>query len=145
MKDDTSLQHYGVIGMKWGIRRARNKQAKENYKKAISNNVDKKDAKKSYKLEKKNKSNDTKIANRLYSKNSKAMNARIAKMDIGEAFLKTYVLGSYGTMKYEKARSEGSGVASSAGKAVLKNAGNVYALGIPSLVEYMQNRRARKK
>lgn len=174
MRDNTNLQHYGVVGMKWGVRRARNKQAKENYKKAEDKafkayeksinsiekgykrgqNLSKKDyareaaaerkyqqahkaAKQQYKSDK-SKSNDLKIANKLYSKNSKEMN-------MGEAVLKSLLMGSYGTMKYEKARSEGSGVASSAGKAVLKNAGNTYALGVPSLVEYMKNRRARKK
>ncbi len=181
MRDNTNLQHYGVVGMKWGVRRARNKQAKENYKKAEDKafkayeksinsiekgykrgqNLSKKDyareaaaerkyqqahkaAKQQYKSDK-SKSNDLKIANKLYSKNSKEMNARIAKMNMGEAVLKSLLMGSYGTMKYEKARSEGLGVASSAGKAVLKNAGNTYALGVPSLVEYMKNRRARKK
>lgn len=33
MKDDTSLRHYGVIGMKWGIRRARSNKLKRITKK----------------------------------------------------------------------------------------------------------------
>lgn len=101
------LAHYGVLGMKWGQRRATkylNKAAKaKNAQKA-----DKYKAK-SKKIESYHKSmGGTKTYNRVKSQST-------AKL-VG----KSLVLGTYGALKYEQARSAGV----TRGKAFLSGAGS---------------------
>ena len=59
--------------------------------------------------------------------------------------VKSLLMGSYGAMKYEKARSEGSKAPVAAGKAIVKNNANIALGGVPSIYEYIKNRQARKR
>ena len=176
------LYHYGVLGMKWGVRRARRKAAESAYKKTgdkafakyekdiadiekgykRGQNLSKADqkreaavekqykdtmntAKKELKRAQKDKSNDLKIANKLYSKQSKEANARVVNDSMGKTLVKASLMGSYGALKYNEARSNKH---ASRGKAavngVLFNIGNVYTGGTMSAVKYLDNRFARK-
>lgn len=180
--NDDYLMHYGVLGMKWGIRRARRKDAKANYKKATDKafdkyeksinkiesgykrgqNLSKKDqareakieadykkdiakAKSDYKQAKTSRKNDVAIANRLYSKQSKATNKRVAEMSTGKALAESYLLGSYGALKYNDARGKGAGRGSAAVRGILMETGNRLLADIPATAEYLDNRFARKK
>lgn len=178
----SELYHYGVLGMKWGIRRARRQEAKANYKKSSDKafrdyekeinsieknykrgqNLSKKDldrearaeakfrdaeakAKRDYEKAKTDKSKDVDIANRLYSKQSKAANKRVATMDTGEAVLQSYLMGSYGALKYNEAKGRGQTTGKAALEGILYNFGNNLTYGTLSTAKYLDNRFARKK
>lgn len=176
------LCHYGVLGMKWGIRRARRKEAKSNYKRATDKafakyeksindieksykrgqNLSKKDqareaavekaykdsvnkAKAEYKQAKVDKSNDLAIANKLYSKQSSEANARVVNDSMGKTLVKSYLMGSYGALKYNEARAnKGSDRGSAAVEGVLYEIGNSLTYQALSTGKYLQNRFARK-
>lgn len=179
---DHELYHYGVVGMKWGIRRARRKEAKATYRKATDKafkeyereigriekpykrgqNLSAKDmareeaaerkyrdaankAKAEYKQNRNSKANDVAIANRLYSKNSEGANARIAQMSTAHAFAQSYLLGSYGALKYNEMRSLGFSKGQSAVVGIISSIGDAMFGSFPSTIEYMDNRAARKK
>jgi hypothetical protein len=82
-------------------------------------------------------------ANRLYSLNGKRLNAKVNSLSLGQAVAESYLLGSYGSLKYHQARERDY----SAGKAIvtslLKTSLNGMALGIPGAVEYLSNVRQR--
>lgn len=176
------LQHYGVLGMKWGIRRARRKNAKATYRKRtdkafkeyektlsdIEKNykrgqtLSKKDqdreaaaekkyadaaakAKADYKKARNDRSGDAKIANELYSKNSKEVNEIVANMSTGKAVAQSYLMGSYGALKYNDAKSKGysTGIAAVAGLGS-QMADSMFYNAI-STAEYFDNVAARKK
>ena len=175
------LYHYGVLGMKWGIRRARKKEAKKNYRRATAKafneyeksindiekpykkfqNLSKKDvareaaaerkyayaearAKAEYKRAKRDKYNDANIANKLYSKQSKEANKMVAEMSTGKALVQSYLLTSYGALKYNEAKAKGYSTGKAAVESVLYVYGNMATAGLLSLGKYLENRAARK-
>lgn len=142
------LQHYGVLGMKWGIRRSRVKAAKARYKRDMSSaktSTGRKSAKQRYRAAKRNRANDTAIANRLYSKQDKGTNERVAKMSTGKALAQSYIFGSYGALKYNDARAKGMGRGKSAVKGALSEWNNNFQFNAPSSLDYLENRMARRK
>lgn len=181
--NNQELYHYGVLGMKWGVRRARRKDAKRAYKARLNKATNKYHeeiasiekpykrgqmlskadqdreayvdgeyasavvkARKQYKKDMRDKSNDAAIANRLYSKQSKDVNDRVANMSAGKALTQSFLMGSYGALKYNEARTNKS---ASRGKAavegILWNWGNNSVGGLLSAGKYLDNRFARKK
>lgn len=176
------LCHYGVLGMKWGIRRARRKEAKSAYKKATNkafsqyeksiHNIEKKykrgqtlsevdqareakvesdyktavqKAKKAYKQAKTSHAKDADIANKLYSKQSKEANKRVAEMSTGKAIAESFLIGSYGALKHNEARGRGMSKGKSVVEGILYNAGNASLGGLLSAGQYLDNRFARKR
>ena len=182
LTDDGELCHYGVLGMKWGVRRARRKDAKAQYKKHTDKafaeyereiakiekpykrgqNLSKKDmareeaaekkyasavkkAKRDYEAAKNDRSKDARIANALYSKQSKEANKRVVNMSTSEALVQSFLMGSYGALKYNEAKSRGQTTGKAAVEGVLYNAGNQAVGGLLSAGKYLDNRFARKK
>lgn len=176
------LYHYGVLGMKWGVHRARQKDAKAQYKKRTNKafeeyeretakieksykrgqNLSKKDlarqeavekkyadtvakAKQDYKTAKKDRSKDADIANKLYSKQSKEANKRVANMSTGEAMAQSFLLGSYGALKFNEAKARGRTTGKAAVEGILYNAGDAAVGKLLSAGKYLDNRFARSK
>ena len=176
------LYHYGVLGMKWGVRRARRKDAKAQYKKRTDKafeeyeretakieknykrgqNLSKKDlarqeavekkyadtvakAKQDYKTAKNDRSKDVDLANKLYSKQSKEANKRVANMSTGEAMVQSFLLGSYGALKFNEAKARGQTTGKAAVEGILWNAGDMAVGGYISTAQYVDNRLARGK
>lgn len=169
VKEAEYLAHYGILGMKWGRRKAvrntasvksakatakaANKQYSRDYDKAhntsanLLNKVTKKGrAKEDAAWKKANasakKSNSANKALRLerqkamevelnkkYPGNSKALNKRLAKTSTGKALAQSFLLGSYGALKYNEYKSKGWSTGKSAVNAVLRNYGNNLTLG----------------
>ena len=168
------LYHYGVLGMKWGIRRARNNakkysgkaknardsadewdemagyaKAKGNTKKAEKYtkyaNQDRASAAKYDQKANRYGKSDSEIANKLYSKQSSAANNRVASMSTGKALAQSLVMGSYGALKYNEARARGESRGRSYVEGILYNFGNNMTFGALSAGKYLDNRAARKK
>ena len=139
-EDYGALMHYGVLGMRWGVRKDRSYRGARRKAKAKFKRTGDKTA---YKNELA--AAREKTLNRLYSKNSKKLNEKIANESMGKTLVKSYLMGSYGAAKYNKARAEGDGRLISAGKNWVKGTANRMALNIPGNYEQYKNWRARKK
>lgn len=135
MEDQNSLKHYGVLGMKWGIRRSKEVQG-------ILGNRKKYGSRKQYKQDL-NKAR-VKAANRLYSRNSKEANRRIATRSMGKTLVRSFLLGSYGSMKLDQSRAKGVSRGKAVVTSILKNWGNNISYGTVGMHEYYRNRGIRK-
>lgn len=124
-KDDY-LVHYGVLGMKWGQHRVQVNQAKAKRAKALGN----KEAYSKYSAK----------ANRIKQKHIRLSGGKKAydytkNESLGKSLVKSALLGTYGTMKYNEFRSNGDSQMLSGLKAVGSSAVNSLSYGTFSIVE----------
>lgn len=146
VRSGDSLSHFGVVGMRCGIRHDnRVKAAKRLYKtnrKEINRDKTLTKAQKQKKIagsrEQWMKERE-KAANRLYSLNGKSMNSKIARQSVKKTVAKTALMGSGGSAIYDKMRATGSGRLKAGAFGVV--GGNINrGLGrIPSLAYYAAN------
>ena len=149
----TELYHYGVLGMKWGIHRAkrntekaansresakewdelaRNASAKGNSKRANKYKryaaKDRADAKK---YDAKSKQIEQKHRDRAGSKTYD----RVSKTSTGKLFAESMVLGTYGALKYNQFKAEGHGTGQAFVNAVVEENVNILTGGLRSFAE----------
>lgn len=158
-RNDQYLAHYGVIGMRWGVRSTAkisgayskpNRKAKQKIKeikktKGISKAEKKQMIKKAKEnLKKQKKEIDIKVANKEYSKNSAEANRRIMSLSSGEALAQTWLLSGYGALTYNRAKAAGYSSGVSIVTGLISGSNNAAALGYPARADYISNKKARK-
>lgn len=119
------LQHYGVLGMKWGQRRARINAVKSNKARAKGN------TEKANKLSAKSKRIEAKHRDRA---GNKAYN-RVKKTKTGKLVAQSMLMGTYGTLNYHRMRAKGNKMGKSAVAGILSGVGNAHTGGLLSVVE----------
>lgn len=168
-----ALVHYGVLGMRWGVRHDKQYKAQRDKildaakKKKVQNEVgmmvarktgkySRQDLRDTYKRHQREIKDSTKkainkakvdTANRLYSTNSQETNRRIQTASTGKTLAKSALMGSYGALHYTRARGEGYGRGRSAVRGVLSDfiPGSAGPLGVAGLHNYAVDRAARER
>ena len=120
------LAHYGVLGMKWGQHRVRVNQEKARRAKALGN----KEAYSKYS----SKANRIKQKHVRLSGGEKAYNYT-KNQSLGKSLVKSALLTTYGTMKYNEFRSGGNSQLKAGVKAVAYGYANNLTGGIISIAE----------
>jgi hypothetical protein len=123
---DTELYHYGVLGMKWGVHRAKVYQAKSNRARSRGNIGDAERYQ--------NKSNRMMEKNERLSGGKNAFE-RASKQSMGKTLAQAAVFGTYGATKYNQARAKHASRGKAAVQAILYNAGNKMTGGLLGVVE----------
>lgn len=145
---DTYLQHYGVIGMKWGVKRGKRieSQAAATRKKAQAA----KSAGKMSKYEKlsskasKQQAHANKIAKKHNALAGKKQMDYAANQSWGKTIVKTALMGSYGTLKYNQLRTHGVSKGKAAVAGMLSGSINRMSGGIVSVAEPRATAAAKK-
>lgn len=145
LEHSDEFQHYGVLGMKWGVHRAKvNKSKSSKYRSkamASTGSKKKKNLKKAEKYAKKSKKIQTKHELRAGKKTYKKVDKTSVVKLLGESVF----MGTYGSLKYNSSRAKGENVFTSflngAGHSIFDAA----LLGLPSFVEPRLTARSRKK
>lgn len=119
------LMHYGVLGMKWGQRRARKFAAKSA----------KASAKGKTKKAQKYKAKSEQIKSYHQKMGGKKTYERVAKTSTGKAIAQSILMGTYGSLKYNEARAKGQKRGKAAVNGLLYRAANASTGGIVSVVE----------
>lgn len=123
---DTELYHYGVLGMKWGVHRAKVYQAKSNRARSRGNIGDAERYQ--------NKSNRMMEKNERLSGGKNAFE-RASKQSMGKTLAQAAVFGTYGATKYNQARAKHASRGKAAVQATLYNVGNKMTGGLLGVVE----------
>ena len=151
---EDELYHYGVLGMKWGQHRVRRNEEKAKLSRQSAKEWDEmaryaKQRGQTSKAEKykryasEDRADSTKYANKarqIQAKHEKLAGGKAAynytkNQSTGKALIKSYLFGTYGTMKYNEARSKGATRGRAAVDGVLYGIGNAATSGILSVVE----------
>lgn len=129
------LAHYGVLGMRWGVRH--DKQYKSE-KAAIKSSGKDKASQKAALNEAK-----VKAANRLYSTNSEEANRRIQTRSTAKTIGATALLGSYGMLHYDRAVAEHGKKGQAVARGLMASYVNNYTMGAAGIHNYLVDRRGR--
>lgn len=151
---EDELRHYGVLGMKWGVHRAKRNVSKASTARKSAKEWDEiakynekkgktKQAAKYREYAKKDRADAKKYdskAKQIEKKNQKLAGGKKAydymkKQSMGETIAKSYLFGTYGALKYNQARSKGNSRAKSAVDAIVYGVGNNLTMGILSVAE----------
>ena len=151
---DGELKHYGVLGMKWGHRKARknvekSKRARESAKEwdEIARNKESKGKTKAAAKARQNAAQDRADANK-YSAKAKRIEQKhmqraggkkaydySAKESTGKSVAKSLLLGTYGALRYNEARSKGAVRGKALVDGILAGGFNRLTLGVGGIVE----------
>lgn len=147
--EESYLQHYGVLGMRWGVRHDKQYKAE---KRSIKKDPNLKGGKN--KAARKEAINNAKVkaANRLYSHNSESTNRKIQTRSTARTLGMTALYSSYGAMHYDRARQgDGYGRGKSAVRGLLAGYANnisksvIPVMGIAGTHNYLKDRSARRR
>lgn len=129
------LMHYGVLGMKWGQRRARKNASRSvNFRRSGQIEKAKKYAIKARKIESKHRS---RAGDKAYN--------RVKATSTGKLIGQSILMGTYGSLKYHQAKTKGNSTGKAAVTGVLHNIGNIATNGILGVVEPRANASGNKK
>lgn len=113
--ENNELTHYGVVGMRWGIRKAQVTGKPYSYKshgqKKYDKKVDKYESKGKTNTSGYNKAKDKQMLYKLRDKNRQDYAERTG---VGRSILKTALLGPFGNGSYNRMRASGYGRVGSA-------------------------------
>lgn len=129
------LYHYGVLGMKWGIHRARKNAEKASKARSKGN----KEAAARYQAKSK------KIESKHKARAGVKTYNRVKSMSTGKAVAQSLLTGTYGALKYNQARARGNGRAISYVEGLLYQAGNAMTADVLGIAEPRLSARQRRK
>lgn len=117
---EDELMHYGVVGMKWGVRRARNKGTSYSYKSRATKKYEKK-AEKAKERGDSVKSEKFKKYAQKSAKLDKGMEDTARNMSVGRTAAATILNGPFSTKTYAAMRGAGYNKGTSAASAAVIN------------------------
>lgn len=106
---NNELKHYGVLGMKWGIRRARKEGRSYEYKSIGRRQLDHKIAVAKNKGKSSGKIKKLTAKLDMIKERDRNRQYYAQKTNLGKAVAKTLIMGPFGTGNYNRMRSSGAG------------------------------------